>query len=374
MRPACWRGWRPGPGRWRRLESNRRGRSTTRALRWRCRCWQLRSLTDRLEVTITSEVLTRGTADATGLSPVDWIVDQQGSAAPRPDPRRVATVVRVAEAGTSREPGGQAICAAVQAGVLPVRSAAQIARFVRDVKPLADPAVLEQDVAVLCAAASDGPDGRGLPDRELVQAVRYANNLTRADRGLDGDEDRCRQARALWSGPGPAGMTSYRMLLDPEAAAAVDLAISGLSAPVKGPDREPDLRPAARRRADALLEAIRRRAAASTDLPGGTKTQIVVTIPLADLNEQVRGAGLTTTGELLSPATVRRLACDAQLIPMVSAATPNCSTSATASATSPPLNAAPSPAATDTAPTPPAPSRRLVRHPPPALVEPRRAH
>ena len=80
---------------------------------------QLRSLTDRLEVTITSEVLTRGTADATGLSPVDWIVDQQGSAAPRPDPRRVATVVRVAEAGTSREPGGQAICAAVQAGVLP---------------------------------------------------------------------------------------------------------------------------------------------------------------------------------------------------------------------------------------------------------------
>jgi hypothetical protein len=278
---------------------------------------QLRSLTDRLEVTITSEVLTRGTADATGLSPVDWIVDQQGSAAPRPDPRRVATVVRVAEAGTSREPGGQAICAAVQAGVLPVRSAAQIARFVRDVKPLADPAVLEQDVAVLCAAASDGPDGRGLPDRELAQAVRYATNLSRADRSLDGDEDRCRQARALWSGPGPAGMTSYRMLLDPEAAAAVDSAISGLSAPVKGPDREPDLRPAARRRADALLEAIRRGVAASTDLPGGTKTQIMVTIPLADLNQQVRGAGLTTSGELLSPATLRRLACDAQLIPMV---------------------------------------------------------
>ena len=177
--------------------------------------------------------------------------------------------------------------------------------------------MLEQDVAVLCAAASDGPDGRGLPDRELVQAVRYATNLTRADRGLDGDEDRCRQARALWSGPGPAGMTSYRMLLDPEAAAAVDSAISGLSAPVKGPDREPDLRPAARRRADALLEAIRRGVAASTDLPGGTKTQIMVTIPLADLNQQVRGAGLTTSGELLSPATLRRLACDAQLIPMV---------------------------------------------------------
>jgi hypothetical protein len=57
---------------------------------------QLRSLTDRLEVTVTSEVLTRGTAEPTGLSTVDWIVDRQGTAAPRPDPRRVTTVVRVA--------------------------------------------------------------------------------------------------------------------------------------------------------------------------------------------------------------------------------------------------------------------------------------
>jgi hypothetical protein len=206
---------------------------------------QLRSLTDRLEVTVTSEVLTRGTAEPTGLSTVDWIVDRQGTAAPRPDPRRVTTVVRVAEATTGREPGGPAINEAVQAGVLSLRSAAQIARFVRDVHAVADPAVLEQDVQVLSAAASDGPDGRGLTDRELAHAIRYATALTRADRGLDGDEDRCQQARALWSGPGPAGMTSYRMLLDPEAAAAVDSAISAHSAPVKGPDGEPDLRPAA---------------------------------------------------------------------------------------------------------------------------------
>ncbi|HEY6743266.1 MAG TPA: hypothetical protein VI110_12980, partial [Lapillicoccus sp.] len=71
---------------------------------------------------------------------------------------------------------------AVQAGVLPVRSAGQIARFARDVKVVADAEVLERDVAVLCAAASDGPDGRGLTDRELASAIRYATNLTRADR------------------------------------------------------------------------------------------------------------------------------------------------------------------------------------------------
>ncbi len=44
---------------------------------------------------------------------------------------------------------------------------------------------------------------------------------------------------------------------------------------------------------------------------------MVVTIPLADLLESVTGAGLTATGELLSAAAVRRLACDGHLIPMV---------------------------------------------------------
>jgi hypothetical protein len=33
--------------------------------------------------------------------------------------------------------------------------------------------------------------------------------------------------------------------------------------------------------------------------------------------DQLRGAGFTSTGQVLSPGTVRRLACDAQLIPMV---------------------------------------------------------
>jgi hypothetical protein len=76
-------------------------------------------------------------------------------------------------------------------------------------------------------------------------------------------------------------------------------------------------RSAARRRADALLEVVGRGVAGGTTLPGGVKAQVVVTIPLADLEEQVVGAGLTATGELMSPGAVRRLACDAHLIPMV---------------------------------------------------------
>lgn len=80
-----------------------------------------------------------------------------------------------------------------------------------------------------------------------------------------------------------------------------------------------------------------------------------MTIPLADLMQQLRGAGLTSTGQVLFPATVRRLACDAQLLPMVLGGHSELLDLGPASATSPPRNDAPSPAATGTAPTPAAP-------------------
>jgi hypothetical protein len=43
----------------------------------------------------------------------------------------------------------------------------------------------------------------------------------------------------------------------------------------------------------------------------------VVLIGLEPLTNAVRGAGTTLTGQDLSPATVRKLACDASIIPMV---------------------------------------------------------
>jgi hypothetical protein len=49
---------------------------------------------------------------------------------------------------------------------------------------------------------------------------------------------------------------------------------------------------------------------------GGEKPQIVVTMRWEDLRDQV-GHGLLDTGDLLTPDTVRRLACDARIIPAV---------------------------------------------------------
>ena len=47
------------------------------------------------------------------------------------------------------------------------------------------------------------------------------------------------------------------------------------------------------------------------------KVQIIVTIPLTHLQDACRGAGSTMSGELLSPAVLRRMVCDARIIPMV---------------------------------------------------------
>jgi len=47
------------------------------------------------------------------------------------------------------------------------------------------------------------------------------------------------------------------------------------------------------------------------------RTQLVVTMTLSALLDQLRGAGLANNDAVLSPGTVRRLACEAGIIPAV---------------------------------------------------------
>ncbi|NUT22467.1 MAG: DUF222 domain-containing protein [Hamadaea sp.] len=80
---------------------------------------------------------------------------------------------------------------------------------------------------------------------------------------------------------------------------------------------DPDLRSAGARRADALIELCERILHAG-ELPdnGGEKPHLTITLPWEQLKAKV-GAGLLDTGDLLTPETVRRLACDAIIIPAV---------------------------------------------------------
>ena len=64
------------------------------------------------------------------------------------------------------------------------------------------------------------------------------------------------------------------------------------------------------------MEVCRRAAAAGGSAPATAKAAVVVTMGYQDLLDRT-GAGTTLTGELLAPETVRRIACDAAIIPAV---------------------------------------------------------
>jgi hypothetical protein len=102
----------------------------------------------------------------------------------------------------------------------------------------------------------------------------------------------------------------------PKPPATLEAALSPLAAPRPSQTDGPDLRNSDQRRADALLEIIRRGVKAARDVPVTTKAAIVVTIDLDRLREQT-GTGTTTTGHQLPPAAVRQLACDADIIPTI---------------------------------------------------------
>ncbi|MFI6241114.1 DUF222 domain-containing protein [Micromonospora sp. NPDC050795] len=101
--------------------------------------------------------------------------------------------------------------------------------------------------------------------------------------------------------------------LDAESAALLRAAIDPLSAPL-GPD---DTRCAGQRRHDALADVCRL-ALRAGELPenGGDPAQIVVTTDYDGLTRQL-GAGTLDVGPRLTPDTVRRLACDAAVLPTV---------------------------------------------------------
>jgi hypothetical protein len=200
-------------------------------------------------------------------------------------------------------------------GVLPVGKAAQIIRFHRSVRGLADPDHLaELTTITLRAARGHHP----LSEKGLATALRHAANQLHPDRLVEHDADLRRAHRSLSKGRGPLGLSRYTLLLDDEGAAIIDTAVDALAKPAKDAETGAlDPRTPAARRADALLDLVTRAVSAPDGAPRQAKTTLIVSTDLATLTRQARGAGHTAAGDLLTTDTIRRLACDADLIPMV---------------------------------------------------------
>ena len=269
----------------------------------------IRATIESQQVAVMAEARSRGLGAEDGLSQVDWAM----RAAPGMSSQQAAQLDRVAAAGDDGRLSQ--VSTAVADLVLPLDRAAQIVRFHTEVRGLADPVELDEITGHLVTGSSGL---HGMTSRQLAIAIRHASQLLRPARDLEREEETRRAHRALYRSGGPAGMSTYRVVLDPEGAAILDAAIDPLSRPQRDPDtNDPDPRSPAARRADALLEVIRRGVSAPGEAPTTAKAQVAVTVSLEALVDGVRGSGLTLGDELLTPGTVRRLACDADLVPMV---------------------------------------------------------
>jgi hypothetical protein len=262
-------------------------------------------------VVVTSEAISRGEtgSGAMALTPVQWVRRH----APSLKAGGAAHVVAVAEAFAVA--GNAPVKEAVLSGVLPTRSAAVVVSEADRLRPLvvddAEPAVLE---GLIDMAVRFGPRG-----------CRMVRPALLARFGLDGqlqrEQDAMKRFVAL-SQPrvDECGLAEYRLTLDAEGRAVLEAALGPLSAP-QPLDGERDLRPSDQRRGEALVALVKRAVASADATPKNTKSQLFVTIDLETLRNGLRGAGEalagTESGTLLAPETVRRLACDAMIIPTV---------------------------------------------------------
>jgi hypothetical protein len=278
---------------------------------------QLAVSVDAHLVAVLAEAKRRSLGAGEGWGPVDWA----RAHAPGLPTRRLVELDTVA--GAADELRLSEVLEAVALGTgedqydsLEVGKAAQLVRFHQGVRGLAEATDLEGATAALLHEAR-GHDG--ISDKELAVGVRHAGQVIRPDRLVERDADIRRAHQSLVKSAGPVGLSRYTLLLGEEDAAIIDAAVDALAKPRPDQDTgEHDDRTPAARRADALVELVRRAVAAPEGAgPRQSKTTLVLTIGLDVLQDRCRGAGLTFGGEVLTAATVRRLACDAQVIPVV---------------------------------------------------------
>ncbi len=281
-------------------------------------------LVDAARVAVVDEAMSRGemcsytgphpdgdeTIDAVtaGLAGVGWVREW----APTLKAGGAVGLVRLSEGIRSQE--RRPLREAVLTGRVGVGNATvcvrEMDRLVPRLCPEAVPAVWD---ALIQLGSQFGP-----------REIRAVRPRLLAEYGADGElqheQDRAARRAAL-SQPHDAGdgTFEYRLRLDAEGTAVLEAALGPLAAP-KPAEGVPDRRGSDRRRADGLIEIVRRAVACPDGVPTVAKAQVFLRIDLDDLVRRTRCAttvGSADAGKVLAPETVRRMACDAGLLPVV---------------------------------------------------------
>ncbi|MGZ0149070.1 DUF222 domain-containing protein [Kribbella sp. WER1] len=157
-----------------------------------------------------------------------------------------------------------------------------------------------------------------LTPKELRTAAKQLCNLLDSD-GPEPEEQKAYERESLTLTTAENGV-KFRGYLANENAELLRAVIHTGARPHRTVDGEHDPRARDKRQADALTTALTVASNAwDTDtVSHGAKANITVTIDLDDLKSATANAtGQTTYGDDLSAATIRRLACDANVIPLV---------------------------------------------------------
>ena len=199
------------------------------------------------------------------------------------------------------------------AGAIDGRQAAVIAATLDSLPAGADLAVIADAEATLLDLAAEFAPGRlrRLGARILDHvAAEVAEQAERA--ALELAEKRALRRRGLTLSVPVDGCVRVTGYLTVEDAAIVGAALDPLCTP-----RATDDRTAGQRRADALVD-ICQLALRTGSLPdnGGEPPQLVVTVPYDLVTSELR-RGVLDTGERVSATAARRLACDAQILPVL---------------------------------------------------------
>ena len=274
-------------------------------------------------VNVLAELSRRGLSGRSGLREVDWLRAHD----PSLTAGQAKAFVTVAKA--FGEPRWDQLRVLVSTGRICVGKAAVIVDFAERARPVADPDDLETAVGDLTEQAT------ALRSEELCRLARHHNEQIKPPRDMEGLDRARREVRGLWFGsPNATGMVFMRGVLDPESAAILTSAIDPLAVPCPtrnehGRTIERDERRPERRRLEALLDVVGRGVAGADGVRTTDKAKVVVLIDHDKLIGDVRdrfgpgttfgrsGAGTSLSGHVVSAAVTRRIACDAEIIPMV---------------------------------------------------------
>ncbi|TNC23178.1 HNH endonuclease signature motif containing protein [Amycolatopsis alkalitolerans] len=116
------------------------------------------------------------------------------------------------------------------------------------------------------------------------------------------------------------GWLRFTGQLDPETAATFEGLLGPLARPRPNPDGSPDARTSPERHGDALAEIVALAARVEDlSIQGGERALMMITVTLDQVRDRLRNALLDVPG-LRTPEDVRRLACEAAILPAMFAA------------------------------------------------------